>query len=369
MRARLFHRGAQAALLAALAAVAASCSLVLGIGDPGLDPTGAGGSTASSSSSGSTGGATSTASSTASATASGTGGMLPACYPTDPSCNIVKSDCLSLIDNSKLDDFALRIGQIDFYKPDAFQGTFEKAAFLASVTMSLPKCNLKGSGTFSWIVALNTTANTFRVGASKPPMDPHDGYTFVNETIMVNGAPFNIAPISGNVTFGANGKVDTDTVDSIIFPVYLDANGANLLLIPMHKVHVHDTTLSTDHNCIGSYNAQGLKLSDGCQPNPATDTPAFIDGGKLDGYVLLEEADQVIITSFGLNRTLCVLLSGAPSVFGDGGSPAKCKRDGNGNIKFPGDWCSKTNQAFDPSCYDAMLISSGFAASGVKLNP
>lgn len=353
-------------LLGAAALAAASCSLVLGIGDPSLDPAGGSGGK------GGSGGAPATASVTSSASAStsgagGEGGTTYPCTPTDPTCSVVKSDCLAVHDNTGKSTFAVRVGQLDFFKPDAFNGTLPKAAFLASITMNLPKCNLKGSGSFSWIVQVDTAANTFKLGASKPAADPHDGYSFVNETVTIDGQMFPIAPVGGTATLDADGTIHSDVIESITLPVYLDAQATNIILVPLHKVRVLETTISPDRNCIGSYNAQGLKPADGCLPNTAQNISSFINGGKIDGFVSLEEADKIILQSFGLNRSLCVLLSNSAGVFGDGGSPARCKRDGLGKIKFNGDWCGQTNTGADGVCYDSMQFYGGFAASAVEL--
>ncbi len=377
MRNHAFLRAPAAALLAAAAAfTAASCSLVLGIGDPSLDPAGGSGGTGGS---GTVTSSATTTSTVSSATSSGTGGaggseVTYPCTPTDPVCKQVKSDCLAVYDNAGKTSFALRLGQLDFIKPTAFKGPIEKAAFISSVTMNLPKCNLKGSGTFSWIVQLDTVAHTFQLGTSKPPVDPHDGYSFVNETITQNGQMYQIAPVSGAATVAADGSLMADTLDTILLPAYLNSQGTDALLIPLHKIRIlaDQTRLSPDRNCIGRYNAAGLKPSDGCTANLDEYIDAFIAGGRIDGYISLEEADKIIISSFGLNRSLCVLISGSAGIFGDGGSPNKCKRD-QGKIKFNGDWCTNVGTptfAHGPatgSCYDAALFDVRFAASGVEL--
>lgn len=362
---------ATALLVAAAALSAASCSLVLGIGDPSLDPTGSGGAGGSTTVTSAVTSTTGDPSTVTSSVSSGTGGseVTYPCSPTNPVCTQVKSDCLAVYDNKDKPSFALRLGQLDFFKPVAFTGNIEKAAFLSSVTMNLPKCNLKGSGTFSWIVQLNPAAGTFQIGAAKPPADPHNGYSFVDETITQGGKQFHIAPVSGKATVAADGSIQADTLESILLPVYVNAAATDLLLIPIHKVHIleTDTKISADHNCIGRYNAAGLKEGDGCLPNVDENIDAFINGGKIDGYISLEEADSIIISSFGLNRSLCVLLSNSAGVFGDGGSPAKCKRDGAGKIKFNGDLCIATGAGADATCYDGVSFYAAFAASGVEL--
>jgi hypothetical protein len=360
------------AVIGALAG-AASCSLVLGIGDPTLDPAGGTGGK------GGSGGGPATSSQSSGAvtsSAAGTGGEAPVtypCTPTDPSCSTVKSDCLAVYDNAGKSSFALRVGQLDFIRPVAFTGAIEKAAFLSTIAMNLPQCYLKGSGTFSWIVNLDKTAGTYQVGAAKPPVDPHDGYSYVNETITLGGQMFPIAPASGAMTIGADGTIDAAVLPFILLPVYLDAKATNIIMVPLHDLHIvpKQTKLSADQNCIGSYNAAGLKKSGGCLPDVDHDISSFVDGGHIDGYITLEEADNVIITSYGLNRSLCVLLSGSAGQFGDGGSPAKCKRD-SGKIRFNGDVCTTSGPTGGPGppdgvCYDAASFSADFAASAVEL--
>lgn len=366
---------ATAPLVAAAALTAASCSLVLGIGDPSLDPTGgtggkggSGGATATTGSATSTDAVTNAVSSSSGAGGAGGGGVTYPCTPTNPVCNQVKSDCLAVYDNNGKTSFALRLGQLEFFKPTAFSGTVEKAAFTTSVTMNLPKCNLKGSGTFSWIVQLDTAASTFQIGTSKPVSDPHNGYSFVNETITQNGKMYKIAPVGGAAKVSADGTIVADTIESIILPAYLNSQATDVLLIPLHKVYIRDdaTKVSSDQNCIGRYNAANLKPSQGCLPSIDDNIDAFVPGGRFQGYISLEEADQIIISSFTLNRSLCVLLSGSAGLYGDGGNPARCKRVGT-EIKFNGDWCSTSNEGATGTCYDAVSFDAGFAASGVEL--
>ena len=60
----------------------------------------------------------------------------------------------------------------------------------------------------------------------------------------------------------------------------------------------------------------------------------------------------------------------APSIYGDGGTPiAHCKRDQNGKILFPGDWCSASNGPAKAGCADSMQLLATYAASAVKLLP
>ncbi len=340
------------------------CAEILGIGDPKPD-TGEGG--ASSAGPGTTGPGTTTGS-TSGGPGTGSGGAAP-CALTDPQCLQIDSDCVALIDNRNSTDFALRMAQVQFFKPDVFTGTFEMGLILNSLVMNLPACNLTGSGTFSWIVELDKGTGKYTVGVSKPVQNPNNGYAFVNETISLSGQNFTIQPVTGNFTLGADGTLNADVLNFIYLPVYLDAQGNSVLLIPVHQLHMYETKLSADNNCVGKYNEWGLLPTNDCDPDYAQNSFPFVSGGKVEGYILLEEADDVIITAYSLNRSLCVLLSPSAGIYGDGGNPNRCERDGNGNIKLPGDWCSTTNAPADPSCHDAMKVKADIAASAVKLNP
>lgn len=350
-----------------VAATPIACNTILGIGDPALDP---GTSTATTS----TGGGTTTGADGGGGGTTGQGGdggsggttPPPPCAPTNPICNQVESDCIALVDNASSGAFTLRVAQVNIWKPNVFAGGVEGTLLGNSVLMNLSDCNLKGSGTFSWIFQFDETTGTGLVGAAKPAVDPFQGYSFVDETIDQAGQLFDVAPMPITGSVAADGTATTSAIDSMILPVYMNTQATDQILVPLHHVRFFDTTISSDRNCVGSYNAAGLDPQKGCLPDAAHD--AFIDGGKVDGYVLLEEADTVIVTAFGLNRSLCVILSESPTLYGDGGDPMKCERIG-GAIKFPGDWCSATNQGADPSCHDAVQFGTSFAASAVKLNP
>jgi hypothetical protein len=233
------------------------------------------------------------------------------------------------------------------------------------VTMNLASCNLNGSGTFSWLLQFDTVSGTLTTGGAKPAQDPTQGYAFVNQTILQGGKSFTIAPIVVPAPING-GAFATSMGKSVILPIYLDLAASAVILLPLHEAKLAGT-LSADKSCIGKYNAAGLDPAGGCLPDNTT--PAFIgaDGkgdsdGHLDGYVPLEEADTVIIDAIG--QSLCVVLSGDAATYGDGGTPAKCKRT-NGKINFQGDWCAASN---DMACTDSAHLTANFSASGVKAN-
>ena len=145
----------------------------------------------------------------------------------------------------------------------------------------------------------------------------------------------------------------------MLIPVYLDAGATSGFALPLHALALSGQ-LSGDQNCVGSYNATGLVPPD-CSPD--TSHPAFLNAGTVHAYIALEDADFAIISA--LNQSLCVLLSGNPGLYGDGGSPNKCKRS-SGAIVFTGDYCSSTGMP--GGCADSMEFSGTFAASSVTIN-
>jgi hypothetical protein len=310
--------------------------------------TGSGGSTASSSNSANSG----------SSSASGF-----ACSPTDPACTKVTSDCIALADNKGLSKFALRMAQLDITKPAGLTKPLVKGVVSSGVAMNLDKCNLGGGGTFNLIMNFDTTAKTLQVGSAKPAMDPTLGYTFVNETVQM----IPIAPITSPVTLDmATGAfMPTGPGIDIVLAIYLTAADPQPgVLLPLKKATITGT-LSTDQNCVGKYNADKLDPKAGCAGTDAN--PAFTTAADLAGYMTLEAADGVIVSAVG--QSLCVLISGDSTMWGDGKTPAKCKRDpATMKILYQGDWCDGTNMPAGAGCADASALAGKLAASAVKLN-
>lgn len=338
------------------------CNQILGIGDPQLDEGAGGAGTGMSSGGAGTG---------VGGAPTGTGGQAPApCAPTDPICNQVESDCIALYDNSGLDKFGLRVQQTTIFKPDAFASGLEYSAITQSMTMNLPECYLAGGGTINWLVELDLTTQTARVGGSKPVADPFEGYTFVDEVVEVDTGVFlNVSPASVSGTLMPDGSVLTDPIPSVTVPIYLDQAATSFIMVPVREARVYDGRLSEDRNCVGYFNAEELDPDKACLPELNKDVKSFVEDAKLEGYILLEEADDVIVTAFGLNRSLCVVLAQDVGEFGQGSNPTRCARKQDGSIKFPGDWCAATNGPADATCFDASRFFLSFAASGVKINP
>jgi hypothetical protein len=152
---------------------------------------------------------------------------------------------------------------------------------------------------------------------------------------------------------------------TLVLPLYnLSPIPEDAVILLLLRSLTMNGTLSAYRSCIGSYNAGGLDPANACQPD--RDVRAFFDGGNFTAFLSLEDADTFVINVLG--QSLCVLLSGDPAMWGDGGSPQRCARDGvTSSILFHGDWCQLTNGPADSKCYDSMRFQGSFAASAVEL--
>ncbi len=182
--------------------------------------------------------------------------------------------------------------------------------------------------------------------------------------IDTGGGPLDVVPVDMPLSFvGESGSFTAQNGPAGYLPLYFDAGGTQVVILPLHELRVTGT-LSTDRRCIGAYDPQDLSVADDCVGD--RDHRGYVNGGTIDGYLLLEEADSIVAGPFG--QSLCVLLTGDTDQYGDGATPiARCKRDADGHILFPGDWCSTTNT--EGKCRDAVQLLTSFAASAVPLLP
>jgi hypothetical protein len=234
-----------------------------------------------------------------------------------------------------------------------------KNVVLGGVLPDVPSCNLHGAATFNWLLQFDLAGGSIKTGGAKPISDPKLGYSFVDET--VDG--FHLQPATLSAPVGPGGDFSAAAGADLILPIYLDPGGTQAMILPMHEVRFFNGKLSANRSCVGKYDPQGFD-PDNCFGDDSS--PTFLDVAQLDGFLDLEDADTVVIDA--LSETFCVLLSGAPAIYGDGGSPVqKCKRT-NGVIDFHGDWCSATNAQADANCFDALQVAGSFAASSVQIN-
>ena len=283
------------------------------------------------------------------ATATTAGGA--ACSP-GAGCEAAQPECIGLVDSAGASTYALRMSQLVFSGPAALSGGPVANTLAGAVGLNLPACNLFGGGSWSWLLQFDSGAGTLRTGGAQPVADPFAGYSF-----DVNNSPAVLdAPVGGDGSFAAAGGVD------LVMPINLGP-GAELMM-PMHGL-IMSGKLSADQGCIGTFNAENLDPANNCLPDDQT--PAFMNGGALSAHVLLAEADAIDITVIG--QSLCVLLSGDPTTYGDGAMPiSRCTRDADMNIVFKGDWCDATDMAADANCFDSVRLTADFAASSVKVN-
>ena len=286
-----------------------------------------------------------------------TGTPLPGrCAPTDPSCPALSADCLALYDYSGQPSFTLRMAQLSITRPPVLITDVFYSIIGDGVNINLPTCNVSGKGTFSWLMQFDTTAGTLTTGGAKPKADPTAGFCFERDQAA------GIGPIQIAAPVAADGSFQAAPIDFLSIPIYLDMTATSYVQLPLHDVRIAGT-VSPDHNCIGSFNANGLEPANNCKPDLSAGIEYFLNGASLKGYILLEDADSVVVLV--LNQSLCVLLSGDPATYGDGGAPMHCKRTAGNKIALLGDWCSTTNAA--DGCQDSMRMEAGIAASSVRL--
>jgi hypothetical protein len=282
----------------------------------------------------------------------------------------VDKTCLGLTDNKGLTKFGLRISELDVTSPKALTSGIVNTTVAGNITPNDKSCNLQGSATFSWLIQFDTTAGTLKTGGAKPATDPATGYSFDDEMLTQGTQMFHVQPVTyTGVTPDAMGKFTVTMGADLIVPIFLNAAGTSVVLLPLHQARLSTGTLSSDNNCIGTYNAAGLDPGQTCQPDSTH--PLFNTAGTLEGFITLEEADTVIVSA--INQTLCVLLSGSASMYGTpvtmgSTTTTVCKRDSSNKIVYQGAWCSGTNMAATPSCADADDLKANFAASSILIN-
>jgi hypothetical protein len=282
-------------------------------------------------------------------------------------CPSVTSDCIAVTDNAGKDKFALRISHLSISEPAALTDPTVSALLTKGITLDFDECRaatgdpiFTGDGTFSWILEFDKTAGQLRTGGARLQTDPVAGYCFANETI----GGFPVAPFQVPLPLGADGSFDGQTTKAVTVPIYTNPMDASqVIILPLRGVRLYEGKVSTDNNCIGSYNGAALDPNNLCKPE--ADVPFYVTGAKLEGHITLEDADTVLIPELG-SKSLCWLL--VPSAERDGD---RCRRDpGTQAITFQGDWCTGATPD-DPGtaggCADSVRLGASFAASGATL--
>jgi hypothetical protein len=195
--------------------------------------------------------------------------------------------------------------------------------------------------------------------------DPTQGYSFDDEMFTQSSHSFHVQPSTApNVTPDAAGHFAQTAGFDLIVPIFLDSAGTNAIILPLRQARLSGT-LSSNGDCIGTYNAAGLDPTNSCQPDITH--PQFLDAGKIDGFMTLEDADTVLVSPIA--ETLCVLLSGDAAMYGTTmGAITVCKRDASNKILYQGNWCAATNAAATSACADSVSFAANYAASSVQIN-
>jgi hypothetical protein len=296
------------------------------------------------------------------------GGSPPgdACAPAE-GCPEVVSECVAFEDNAGKDAFSLRISDLQISSPAALNSQVVAGLLALGITPDYEQCvtvdNLPlftGDGSFNWILNFDRTAGTLRTGGAELETDPNAGYCFIDG--MIGG--FDVAPLELPATFNADGSFVLDGFADVVVPIFTSpTDAASVILLPLRGVSITDGVISSDNNCMGSFNAAELDPQNLCKPNLPT-VPAFKTGANLDGYITLEDADAVTVPQLG-GASLCTLLTTADFI-----EDMKCKRM-NGDILLEGDWCAgaegEPGTPATDTCKDSVRLSAKFAASGAKL--
>lgn len=289
-----------------------------------------------------------------------------ACAPAE-GCPSVVSDCVAFEDNAGKDAFALRISDLQISTPAALNSQVVAGLLALGITPDYEQCVtadglplFTGDGSFNWILNFDRAAGTLRTGGAELETDPNAGYCFIDG--MIGG--FDVAPLELPATFNDDGSFVLDGFADVVVPIFTSPTDAtSVILLPLKGVSITDGTISSDNNCMGSFNAAELDPQNLCKPNLPT-VPAFKTGANLDGYITLEEADAVEVPQLG-GASLCTLLTTAEFIENN-----KCKRM-NGEILLEGDWCAgaagEAGTAATATCKDSVRLSAKFAASGAKL--
>jgi hypothetical protein len=278
--------------------------------------------------------------------------------PTSP-CN-ASSACLAMADNGGKTTQDFRIRKLNVTAPPALALQFIQQGVIDQGINLKNYCGEGGDGSFSWLIRLDTTNNQVTTGGAPPTTDPfHTGYCFVNAGI--SGLP--VKPVTINVTKQSDGSYTSDVIDKLYVPIYIQGDPNNVVVLPLSKSKVQGVTVSTDGNCIGSYNPTGVGAPDPtgvCLDQDPSSCQRWHTAGSLGGFITLNEADGVNVVTLG--KSLCVLLTQGSSTTNAG---KNCAKDANGNVTAKGDFCSTTDSP--GGCQDSSWLAATFAASAALI--
>jgi hypothetical protein len=289
----------------------------------------------------------------------------PAC------CQIVPgSKCMAKIDNSGSTRKKLRMTQLRVKAPAKLATKLVQNTIVSpAVTQLDPPCGLRDvnkGGLFNWLIDFDSATGLLRTGGARAVENIDEGYCFLK-------AEFSgvlVEPITTELNFdAATGAFSTKgLIPRLAVPIFQKRDPGDVpILLPLRNAEILDGVLSPDGNCIGRYRGEEGELDADC--NTLTDdvnSPdgyRFENGGKIQGIITLEEADQVKIVD--LNQTLCALLVKTSAVV-KVGNDTVCKRGDDGKLAAEVLESADTSSTADGP-KDAVRLAAEFAASSIQI--
>jgi hypothetical protein len=286
--------------------------------------------------------------------------------PSEPSCPL-SQPCLATVENQGTTQFGLRVAELAVSSPPALANGPVAAFWSALFGPNLPACALPGRGDTSWLLRFDLEQGTLTMGGAAPPAAPSQAYRLLDTAVSQGGFGHDVAPITFALSENAQRALTTRTAQDFALPMFFPGNGATPtgpFVLTFHALRASEIVISPTHDCIGSYDTAVFDPEAGCQPKSLHHY--YEHGGRLDGWLSLEETDSIEVAALG--ETLCVALTGDATTYGDRTTPiARCART-NGVIDFQGDWCSTTNGPKTATCSDAVHFVADFAASAVRID-
>lgn len=288
-------------------------------------------------------------------------------------CAYADSVCLSIADNEGSDRTNLRITQLNITFPEALKHPFlQDTVINRAMRLGYEEgCGYSGDGRFSWLFSWDKASNKLTTGGG-PPMngevDAKEGTCFIHFTDEDMG--IEVKPQELDFEIADDGSFSVSGID-VTVPIFLPTGGS--VLLPLRQVKVENLpgkgvtdnagNPSPSGNCIGTY---GVNLDPATACYPTDDISYFENGASLEGFVTVDESDDVWIAD--MKTSLCVLLGKqAKDIKVEDAEGARCKRDDDGNIILKGDWDSATNQPVEPGTGDAFQLKAEFSANAVKI--
>ncbi len=295
-----------------------------------------------------------------------------ACQPTLDSCYIAGPtgpgyECFAKADFTGQDVTTLRVSSHQVASPTALAQPFVQDSIITKKSaLKEPECNLDGLGQFNLLLSIDSAQKMVTIGGGVPQAligAPKDGTCWANFTDTSGaGGNIDVKPVTVAYTEAADGTLSAD-LPFFVMPIYLEDKAASdsYVLVPLHEM-TFSAKLSADKNCIGRYAAETLDKGFSCQP--AAGEFAWEAGGRYEGYITVEEADNVNVVSLG--ETLCVVLSGDTAKWKGTNQDCKTSTGFTSSGGLPkGDWCAATNSA--GGCQDSWRLVIDIAAQAIDI--